>query len=105
VIKINVKDREGVSHQIEAPEGDNLMEVLREYDWGVAAICGGMCSCGTCHVFLQQEWLDKFPAPDVDEEDLIDDMLEYGGSNSRLSCQLNLDASHDGLVLELAPDE
>lgn len=104
MININVKDREGQTHQVEAPEGDKLMEVLREYDWGVAAICGGMCSCGTCHVYLGQEWLDKFPQPDVDEEDLVD-MLEYGGSNSRLSCQLTLDSSHDGLSLELAPDE
>lgn len=104
MIKINVKDREGQTHQIEAPEGDKLMEVLREHDWGVAAICGGMCSCGTCHVFLEQEWLDKFPPQDVDEEDLVD-MLEYGGSNSRLSCQLTLEQAHDGLTLELAPDE
>lgn len=104
MIKINVKDREGESHQIEAPVGDKLMEVLREHEWGVAAICGGMCSCGTCHVYLDQPWLDTFPAPDVDEEDLVD-MLEYGGSNSRLSCQLSLDESHDGLSLELAPDE
>ena len=50
MITLKVKDREGESHEVEANEGDTLMETLREFDWGVAAICGGMCSCGTCHV-------------------------------------------------------
>jgi len=104
LIKINVTDRDGQTHEIEGNAGDHLMEVLREYDWGVAAICGGMCSCGTCHVFLDGEWLAKFPPQDVDEEDLVD-MLEFGRENSRLSCQLTLTGEHDGIQLELAPDE
>jgi 2Fe-2S ferredoxin len=105
VITLKVKDREGETHLIEANEGDTLMEVLREYDWGVAAICGGMCSCGTCHVFIEEGATERFPEPDVDEEDLVD-MLEFSREGvSRLSCQLNLEARHDGLALELAPDE
>jgi 2Fe-2S ferredoxin len=104
LIKINVTDRDGTTHEIEGAEGDHLMEVLREYDWGVAAICGGMCSCGTCHVFLEEQWLPLFPTQDIDEEDLVD-MLEFGQPNSRLSCQLTLEAKHDGMRLSLAPDE
>ncbi len=104
MIKIQVTDLDGVSHEIEGQQGDRLMELLREYDWGVAAICGGMCSCGTCHVFLDEAWTSRFPAPDVDEEDLVE-MLEYGQQNSRLSCQLTLEADHDGLSLTLAPEE
>jgi 2Fe-2S ferredoxin len=104
VIKINVTDQEGRKHQVEGEEGLKLMEVLREYEWGVAAVCGGMVSCGTCHVYLDEDWSDRFPPQDVDEEDLID-MLEYQRSGSRLSCQLTLEAGHDGLTLELAPDE
>lgn len=104
MIKLTVKDREGQTHEIEGAPGDKLMEVLREQAWGVAAICGGMCSCGTCHVFLESEWLEKFPPWDVDEEDLID-MLEFSAPNSRLSCQLTLGPEHDGIRLELAPDE
>ena len=104
MIKINVTDRDGGTHLIEGAPGEQLMEVLREHDWGVAAICGGMCSCGTCHVFVDEQWLDRFPPRDVDEEDLVD-MLEFQQANSRLSCQLTLKPEHDGLVLKLAPEE
>lgn len=105
MIKLNVKDREGERHEVEANEGDTLMETLREFDWGVAAICGGMCSCGTCHVFIEEADREKFPAMDVDEEDLVD-MLEFSrDGESRLSCQLTLTAEHNGIALELAPDE
>ncbi len=105
MIKLTVKDRDGGQHEIEAVEGDTLMETLREFDWGVAAICGGMCSCGTCHVFIDASYQDKFPEMDVDEEDLVD-MLEFSrDGESRLSCQLTLTAEHNGLKLELAPDE
>lgn len=104
MIDITVTDRMGKTHVIEGPEGDSLMETLREYDWGVAAICGGMCSCGTCHVFLDEAWLGAFPEPGVDEADLVD-MLEFSRPNSRLSCQLTLGPAHDGLCLELAPEE
>lgn len=104
MIKIQVTDRDGVEHEVESQEGDHLMEVLREFDWGVAAICGGMCSCGTCHVFVDDNWLNRFPTQDVDEEDLID-MLEFSEPGSRLSCQLTLTAEHNGLRLKLAPDE
>ena len=104
MINITVTDRDGARHEIQGQEGDRLMEVLREYDWGVAAICGGMCSCGTCHVFLDADWSGRFPVPDFDEEDLVD-MLEHKQSNSRLSCQLELQEQHDGLAVTLAPEE
>ena len=105
MITLKVKDRDGGVHEVEANEGDTLMETLREFEWGVAAICGGMCSCGTCHVYLEADGMEKFPEPDVDEEDLVD-MLEFSRDGaSRLSCQLTLSDAHDGLTLELAPDE
>ena len=105
MITLKVKDRDGEVHEVSANEGDTLMETLREFDWGVAAICGGMCSCGTCHVYLEDEGMNRFPEPDVDEEDLVD-MLEFSRDGaSRLSCQLTLAEEHDGLALELAPDE
>ena len=104
MIKLKVTDRDGQTHDIEANEGDTLMETLREHDWGVAAICGGMCSCGTCHVYLDAGDVGKFPPVDIDEEDLVD-MLEFSKEGSRLSFQLTLTAEHNGVALELAPDE
>ena len=104
MINISVKDQDGQVHDIQAREGDSLMEALREHEWGVPAICGGLCSCGTCHVYLEAEWQDRFQPADSDEQDLLDE-FENTKDNSRLSCQLPLQASHDGINLTIAPDE
>jgi len=104
LIKISVKDLDGQVHDIRAREGDSLMEALREQEWGVPAICGGLCSCGTCHVYLDMEWQDKFMMADSDEQDLLD-VFETTQATSRLSCQLQLRAEHDGLKLSIAPEE
>lgn len=104
MISITVKDLDGQVHEIQAKEGDSLMEALREHEWGVPAICGGLCSCGTCHVYIDPEWLDKFPPSDSDELDLLD-VFDSAESNSRLSCQMRIGANHDGLKLSIAPEE
>lgn len=104
MINISVKDLDGQVHEIEASDGDSLMETLREFEWGVPAICGGLCSCGTCHVYLDSGWLDRFIQADPDEQDLLDE-FDSTQENSRLSCQLQLKAEHDGLKLSIAPEE
>jgi len=104
LITINVTDRDGQLHQVQVHANDKLMEVLREFDWGVAAICGGMCSCATCHVYVDAAWQDKFPSREMDEEELLE-FLDGFRPGSRLSCQLELREQHDGLQIELAPDE
>jgi 2Fe-2S ferredoxin len=104
MILINVKDRFGDSHQLEGQSGDHLMEVLREVPWGVEAICGGMCSCATCHVYVDAEWRDRFDEPEADEDELLG-FLDHRQEGSRLSCQLELSADHDGLSVTLAPEE
>lgn len=104
MINISVKDLDGQVHEIQAREGDSLMESLREHEWGVPAICGGLCSCGTCHVYLDPDWLDKFQQADGDEADLLD-VFDNSKENSRLSCQMVLQASHEGLSLSIAPEE
>jgi 2Fe-2S ferredoxin len=104
MIRIKVTDLDGREHELETSPNVVLMELLREQDWGVAALCGGMCSCATCHVLLDEAWLERFPAKDSDEEELLE-ILDHFQPNSRLSCQLRLNESHDGLSLELAPEE
>lgn len=104
MINIKVKDLDGHVHDIKGRQGDSLMEVLREHAWGVPAICGGLLSCGTCHVYLDEEWLDKFQQKDPEEQDLLND-FDCSKDNSRLSCQLPILAIHDGLRLTIAPDE
>ena len=104
MITIKVTDLDGQQHELEANPGEILMELLREQDWGVAALCGGMCSCATCHVFLDEGWLERFPPKESDEEELLE-VLDYFQPNSRLSCQLRLENDHDGLSVQLAPEE
>ena len=103
LINISVKDLDGQVHEIQAREGNSLMESLRTHEWGVAAACGGLCSCGTCHVYLDEEWLDKFQETASDELDLLDE-FDTTKENSRLSCQLTIQPSHDGLSLSIAPE-
>ncbi len=104
MITIIVKDRFGEKHQLEAEPGDHLMEVLREVPWGVEAICGGMCSCATCHVYVDETWRGTFDTAEVDEDDLLE-FLDHRKDGSRLSCQLDLKEEHDGLTVTLAPEE
>ena len=100
-----VVDRDGVEHGIEGRTGVSLMETLREVEWGVAAICGGMCSCATCHIFVDGDWAGRLPAPQPDEKELLQELVGYDPARSRLSCQVNFEESLDGLRIEIAPDE
>jgi len=104
LINITVTDMDGQLHEIQGRDGDNLMEALNDYEWGTPAICGGLCACGTCHVYLGTDWLEKFPPPDSDEQDLLDIFVNTKKS-SRLSCQLYLQVEHDGLKLSIVPEE
>lgn len=104
MITISVTDLDGQVHEIQAREGDSLMESLRTKEWGVPAVCGGLCSCGTCHVYLAPEWLDKFQQADSDEQDLLNE-FDNTKENSRLSCQIHLQAMHDGLSLVIAEED
>ena len=104
MINISVQDLDGQIHKIQGREGDSLMEALRQHEWGVAAICGGLCSCGTCHVYLDTQWLGKFQQKDPNELDLLEE-FDTTTDNSRLSCQLPLLAIHDGIKLTIAPED
>ena len=101
---LRVVDRDGVEHEVDAKTGLKLMENLRELDYGVAAICGGMCSCATCQVYIDEDWMARLPAPMSDETDMLKDLTSYR-ANSRLSCQIPLTDALDGLRVTIAPEE
>lgn len=101
---LRVIDRDGTEHQVEGKTGLKLMETLRDLDYGVAAICGGMCSCATCHVYVDPQWVSRLPAPMSDERELLTELSHYQ-DNSRLSCQLDFTPELDGLRVTVAPDE
>ena len=101
---LRVVDRDGVEHEVEGKTGLKVMENLRELDYGVAAICGGMCSCATCHVYVDPDWQARLPAMMSDERELLSELTHYQ-DNSRLSCQLEFTPELAGLRVRIAPDE
>lgn len=101
---IHVLDRDGTEHEVEAEPGIKVMEALRELDSGVAAVCGGMCSCATCHIYVDPAWLPRLPAAMSDERELLDALANATGE-SRLSCQIELTEEHAGLRVRIAPEE
>jgi 2Fe-2S ferredoxin len=101
---LRVVDRDGVEHAVDAKTGLKVMETLRDLDYGVAAICGGMCSCATCHVYVDPEWTSRLPAAMSDERELLSE-LSHHETNSRLSCQIEFTPDLAGLRVTIAPDE
>jgi 2Fe-2S ferredoxin len=102
---IHVTNRAGQKHTIEAKPGQTLMEALRDHNMDVEAICGGCCSCATCHVFIDDAWTGKLPARSDDEQELVSETESYKPANSRLSCQIKLTPALDGITLTVAPEE
>lgn len=103
--QVKIKDRDGGEHTLEAPNGSMLMETLRDEDMDVEGTCGGICSCGTCHIYVASAWADKLPAVGEDEEmmlEAIGEVVEVR-PNSRLSCQIEMSEELEGLEVEVAP--
>lgn len=103
--KLILTTREGMERPIVGPSGISVMEVIR--DAGVdelLALCGGCCSCATCHVHVDEEWLDKLPPMNEDENDLLDSS-DHRNATSRLSCQLPFSDALDGLRVTIAPED
>jgi len=103
--KIHVTDREGRKHDIEAQEGNTLMEPLRDIVNGMEALCGGMCSCSTCQVFIEPAWAAKLPPARDDEMELLEGSEVYRPGESRLACQVRVTPALEGLKLTIAPAE
>lgn len=101
---LRVVDRDGVEHEIDGNAGFTLMENLRDLEYGVGAICGGMCACATCHVYVDPAWLGKLNPVQSDERELLAD-LSTRRDNSRLSCQVKFTPDLAGLKVTIAPDD
>ena len=99
-----VVDRDGIEHEVDGKPGLKLMEILRELDYGVAAICGGLCSCATCHVYIDESWAGKLPKPQSDEQELLKELADFREGTSRLSCQVDFTEALSGLKLTVAQD-
>ena len=102
-MKILVTDRDGNKNTLEFDNNSTLMEIIRDQGMDIEAACGGCCACATCHVYIDDKWLNKLDPKNDDEESMLDQAFDVR-KNSRLSCQINLNDELDGLELELAPE-
>ena len=105
-ISIKIIDRLGVMHTINAPTDMalNIMEVVRLYELvpeGTIGICGGMAMCASCQCYVQSSHL--LPEKTADEEAMLSEALNVQ-PNSRLGCQIQINAEMDGIEVELAPE-
>ena len=103
--KIYVIDSKGEKHILEGEVGLSLMESLKSLNNGVLALCGGMCSCATCHCYIEESWASKLGEREDDEQELLEDLDSFRENQSRLSCQVDFSEEMDGIRLEIAPDE
>ena len=103
--KLTVTTRDGIEKQLDGQEGASLMAAIRAAGIDeLLALCGGACSCATCHVYVDEAFLGKLPALSEDENDLLDSS-DHRLPASRLSCQLPLTAALEGLRATIAPED
>lgn len=105
-ITLHITDRDGVSHEIQAPTdmNMNLMEVVRAYELapeGTIGICGGMAMCASCQCYVLNDV--ELPEKSADEEAMLWEAFNVK-DNSRLGCQIAITPEIDGLAVELAPE-
>ena len=99
--KITYVENDGKSHTVEVDNGLTVMEgAVQNNVPGIDADCGGSMACATCHVYVKEDWFNKIPKKEEGEEDMIDMAFEPN-KFSRLSCQITVTDSLDGLVVEL----
>ena len=103
--KITYIDEGGQAYECEVDNGLSVMEgaILNNVP-GILAVCGGSCACSTCHAYIDEAWLDKVGPPNEIEDSTLDLALERKPS-SRLTCQIKVDESLDGLVVNIANNE
>jgi ferredoxin, 2Fe-2S len=101
-IVLLVVDQTGREHALPALEGWRVMEVMRDWGISVKASCGGACACASCHVYVDEPWVERLAPPSAEEEDRLDEAFVVDPT-SRLSCQILMSPHISGLKVRLAP--
>ena len=103
--KLIVVTREGTEQTVDGEAGLSVMEVIRDHGFDeLLALCGGCCSCATCHIHVDPAFADKLPPMSEDENDLLDSS-DHRNDQSRLSCQIPFSDELDGLRVTIAPED
>ena len=103
--KLIVTTRSGETREVEAAAGLTVMEAIRDNGFDeLLALCGGCCSCATCHVHVDPAFADLLPRMTADEDDLLDSSDDRDAT-SRLSCQIPFTEQLDGLKVRIAEED
>lgn len=103
--KVTYVTPDGVRHDVDVDSGYTVMEgAINNNIEGIVAECGGACACATCHSYIDEAWLPKLPVMDDMEDSMLDAAFERR-SNSRLTCQIEMNGDLDGLVVYVAENE
>ena len=98
---IHFVEPDGTEHHVAAAEGTSVMQAaVNNGVPGIDGDCGGLCACGTCHVYVEPNWQAAFDPPDELEQGILEFAYEVEAS-SRLGCQLIVDDTKDGIVVRL----
>ena len=99
--KITFVEHDGTEHVLEGEDGVTLMELaIKNSLPGIDADCGGACACATCHIYIRDDWMDRVGKAVDMEQDMLDFAFDVK-DNSRLSCQVKVHGSIDGLMVDL----
>ena len=99
--KISIIAHDGTSFELEAESGSSVMEnAVRNSVPGIEAECGGACACATCHVYVDETWMERVRPPGSIETEMLDFAYEVKPA-SRLSCQIKVSAALDGLIVRV----
>jgi 2Fe-2S ferredoxin len=94
--------KDGSTRSIDAKPGSSVMEnAVRNNVRGIDAECGGSCSCATCHVYVDDGFIERLPPADDMENDLLDGVASERQPGSRLSCQITMTAELDGITVRV----
>jgi len=103
--RITYLESDGGRRDLDIDIGSTVMEGAVDNNVpGIVAECGGACACATCHAYVDDAWLDKLPPMSEMEDAMLDSALERR-PNSRLSCQIEVTAELDGLIVHVANNE
>jgi 2Fe-2S ferredoxin len=104
--KITYVLTDGTRKDIDAAAGKSIMEAaIKNNVKGIDAECGGCLSCATCHVYVDEAWVERLPAPEEDEADMLGFVASERKPTSRLSCQVVMNATLDGIVVRVPPTQ
>jgi len=101
MVQITYQSPDGQEYRLGAQPGISIMQLATSHGVpGIIGECGGCMSCATCHVYVDDAWYERLPAPTQDELDMLE-LAEDPGDTSRLGCQITVTEALDGLILRV----